>query len=274
MADQTTATKTFTTQRRPALHHRQRRNAPCRHPGRAAARSSVPASWTTFIRTFRPPSPRPPAPSAPNRRLDRRNDQRDRRPRHRRAGHELVAATTLRRSWRPHRQGRGGHVRQGRHAAADRAGHCAEASGRERVRQPERANDRNVDFRHHRKCHPEPGLPGRGMGNYADNAARTPRRTSTSRFTPPTQATPGPCRRRSRLYQLRPRAGRADDWRLVGGQRRVHQPGGEHRLPDRHWRTGTGTHFSTGKTGGGAAAILWSGTITPNITFGNGVMPR
>lgn len=38
--------------------------------------------------------------------------------------------------------------------------------------------------------------------------------------------------------------------------------------------TGTGTHFSGGKSGGGAAAGLWSGTITPNITFGNGVLPR
>lgn len=38
--------------------------------------------------------------------------------------------------------------------------------------------------------------------------------------------------------------------------------------------SGTGTNFSTGKSGGGAAAILWSGTITPNITFGTGVLPR
>jgi hypothetical protein len=38
--------------------------------------------------------------------------------------------------------------------------------------------------------------------------------------------------------------------------------------------SGTDTHFSTGKTGGGAAAILWSGTITPNIVSGNGVTPR
>lgn len=35
------------------------------------------------------------------------------------------------------------------------------------------------------------------------------------------------------------------------------------------------THFSTGKTGGGAAAILWSGTVTPNIAIGSsGVVPR
>lgn len=38
--------------------------------------------------------------------------------------------------------------------------------------------------------------------------------------------------------------------------------------------TGTVTHFSTGKTGGGAAAILFSGTVTPNIVTGNGVTPK
>ena len=37
---------------------------------------------------------------------------------------------------------------------------------------------------------------------------------------------------------------------------------------------GTATHFSTGKTGGGAAAILISGTISPTIATGNGVTPR
>jgi hypothetical protein len=36
----------------------------------------------------------------------------------------------------------------------------------------------------------------------------------------------------------------------------------------------TETHFSTGKTGGGSAAILLSGTVTPNIAVSNGVTPR
>jgi hypothetical protein len=36
----------------------------------------------------------------------------------------------------------------------------------------------------------------------------------------------------------------------------------------------TETHFSTGKTGGGAAAILFSGTVTPNIAVSSGVTPR
>ena len=38
--------------------------------------------------------------------------------------------------------------------------------------------------------------------------------------------------------------------------------------------SGTATHFSSGKSGGGAAAILWSGTVTPNIVTGSGVTPR
>jgi hypothetical protein len=37
---------------------------------------------------------------------------------------------------------------------------------------------------------------------------------------------------------------------------------------------GTATHFGTGKTGGGAAAALVTGTVTPNIVMGNGVTPR
>jgi hypothetical protein len=37
--------------------------------------------------------------------------------------------------------------------------------------------------------------------------------------------------------------------------------------------SGTITHFSTGKSGGGASAILFSGTVTPNIVCGNGVTP-
>jgi hypothetical protein len=37
----------------------------------------------------------------------------------------------------------------------------------------------------------------------------------------------------------------------------------------------TVTHFSTGKTGGGAAPILWSGIITPALVMGGpGVTPR
>ena len=36
----------------------------------------------------------------------------------------------------------------------------------------------------------------------------------------------------------------------------------------------TVTHFTTGKSGGGAAAILFSGTVSPSITTGSGITPR
>jgi hypothetical protein len=38
--------------------------------------------------------------------------------------------------------------------------------------------------------------------------------------------------------------------------------------------SGTDSYFSAGKTGGGATAILYSGTVTPNIVSGNGVTPQ
>lgn len=38
--------------------------------------------------------------------------------------------------------------------------------------------------------------------------------------------------------------------------------------------TGIATYFSTGKSGGGAAAILFSGTVTPNITMGASITPQ
>lgn len=38
--------------------------------------------------------------------------------------------------------------------------------------------------------------------------------------------------------------------------------------------SGTVTHFSVGKTGGGATIIIVSGTVSPNIVTGNGVTPQ
>ena len=38
--------------------------------------------------------------------------------------------------------------------------------------------------------------------------------------------------------------------------------------------SGTVTHGSAGKTGGGAADIYWTGTVTPNIVTGDGITPR
>jgi hypothetical protein len=38
--------------------------------------------------------------------------------------------------------------------------------------------------------------------------------------------------------------------------------------------SGSITHWSTGKTGGGASAVLWAGTVSPSIAAGSGVTPR
>lgn len=37
--------------------------------------------------------------------------------------------------------------------------------------------------------------------------------------------------------------------------------------------SGTATHFTTGKLGGGATPTLWYGTVTPNIVTGNTITP-
>ena len=50
-------------------------------------------------------------------------------------------------------------------------------------------------------------------------------------------------------------------------------PDAEIAFPAGTGGSGTVTHWSTGKTGGGAAAILWSGTVTPNIVTGDGITP-
>jgi hypothetical protein len=113
--------------------------------------------------------------------------------------------------------------------------------------------------------------------NYADNAATTPQTNIAVACTLPTRATPAPCRHRKRRTPAMP----AHRWRAraAGGlsaelRRRKPFPRRRSRLLQGTGGSGTVTNFSTGKTGGGAAAILFSGTVTPNIVTGNGVTPQ
>jgi hypothetical protein len=62
-------------------------------------------------------------------------------------------------------------------------------------------------------------------------------------------------------------------WPVTGGNPANVSPAAEIDFPAGTGGTGTVTNFSTGKTGGGATAILWSGTVTPNIVCGNGITP-
>jgi hypothetical protein len=60
-------------------------------------------------------------------------------------------------------------------------------------------------------------------------------------------------------------------WTVTGGSV---SPAANIDFPAGTGGSGTVTHFSTGKTGGGAAEIHLKGTVTPNIVTGSGVTPR
>jgi hypothetical protein len=111
-------------------------------------------------------------------------------------------------------------------------------------------------------------------GNYADNAATTPQ---TNIHTGLHTADPGDAGTMSTSeitytsYARTNVARTSGGWTVTGGSV---SPVATISFPAGTGGSGTATHFSTGKTGGGAAAILWSGTVTPNIVTGNGVTPQ
>jgi hypothetical protein len=63
-------------------------------------------------------------------------------------------------------------------------------------------------------------------------------------------------------------------WTVSGTNPTVCSPVAAITFPAGTGGSGTVTHFSVGKTGGGASDIYWSGTVTPNIVTGNGVTPQ
>lgn len=110
--------------------------------------------------------------------------------------------------------------------------------------------------------------------NYADNAAATPQtQIATALHT----ADPGDAGSMSTSEAAYTSYARVNVNRNSGGwtvTANSVSPAANIDYPAGTGGTGTGTHFSTGKTGGGAAAILVSGSIAPTIAFGNGVQPR
>lgn len=112
-------------------------------------------------------------------------------------------------------------------------------------------------------------------GNYADNAATSPQTNIDVALHTADPADAGTMSTSEAAYTSYARIQIA---RTTGGWTASSNgsisPAAAAPFPVGTGGTGTGTHFSTGKTGGGAAAILWSGTITPNVAFGNGVQPQ
>lgn len=110
--------------------------------------------------------------------------------------------------------------------------------------------------------------------NYADNAATTPQ---TNVDVALHTADPGEAGTQSTSETTYTSYARVSVARTTGGWTETTgsiSPVANIDFPAGTGGSGTVTFFSTGKTGGGASAILWSGTVTPNIVTGNGVTPR
>lgn len=110
--------------------------------------------------------------------------------------------------------------------------------------------------------------------NYADNAAGTPQtQVATSLQT----ADPGAGGTMSTSETTYTSYARVNVARTSGGftvTSNAVSPVAAISFPAGTGGSGTVTFFTFGKTGGGATAILWSGTVTPNIVTGNGITPQ
>ena len=111
-------------------------------------------------------------------------------------------------------------------------------------------------------------------GNYADNAVTAPQ---TNIHTSLATADPGETGTMATSETAYTSYARVNVLRTSGGwtvAANSVSPVANIDFPAGTGGTGTVTHATVGKTGGGATAILLSGTVTPNITVGNGITPR
>lgn len=109
--------------------------------------------------------------------------------------------------------------------------------------------------------------------NYADNAASVPQ---TNIHTALHTADPGEAGTMSTSEAAYTSYARVNVARTSGGwtvTANSVSPVASIPFPAGTGGSGTATHFSTGKTGGGATDILFSGTVTPNIVMGSGITP-
>jgi hypothetical protein len=113
--------------------------------------------------------------------------------------------------------------------------------------------------------------------NYADNAAASPQTNIAIALHTADPGTSGNQATSEATYTGYARASVArtvGGWTVVGVGPANCSPVSNITFPV--GGTGAGstlTNFTTGKTGGGATPILWSGTVTPNIVAGSGVTP-
>jgi hypothetical protein len=110
--------------------------------------------------------------------------------------------------------------------------------------------------------------------NYADNAAASPQTNIDNSLHTADPGDGGSMSTSEVTYTsyARTLVGRATGFSAASGGST--SPAAAITFPPGTGGSGTVTHWSTGKTGGGAAVILWSGTVTPNIVTGNGITPE
>lgn len=111
--------------------------------------------------------------------------------------------------------------------------------------------------------------------NYADNAASSPQTNIHNALHTADPADAGDMTTSEAAYTsyARVNVARSNGWSTASGTAGSISPAATITFPTGTGGSGTVTNWSTGKTGGGATAILWSGTVTPNIVTGNTITP-
>jgi hypothetical protein len=111
-------------------------------------------------------------------------------------------------------------------------------------------------------------------GNYADNAASTPETNIVVALATADPGDGGTMSTSEATYTSYARVNvtRGAGWSAASGGST--SPAANIDFPIGTGGSGTISFFSTGKSGGGASAILWSGSVSPTIASGNGVLPR
>lgn len=113
--------------------------------------------------------------------------------------------------------------------------------------------------------------------NYADNAATSPQTNVDVALHTADPGDAGTMSTSEVTYTSYARVSVArttGGWTVSGTSPTTVNPVAAINFPAGTGGSGTASFFSTGKTGGGATAILLSGTVTPNIVTGNGVTPQ
>lgn len=113
--------------------------------------------------------------------------------------------------------------------------------------------------------------------NYADNAASTPQTQVACALHTADPGDAGTMSTSEIAYTSYARVNvnrNSGGWTVSGSSPASVSPVATIGFPAGTGGSGTATHFSTGKTGGGTTPILYSGTVTPNIVCGSGVTPQ